>query len=72
MYIMTGKIFFRERRKAQKEMKQPRFRVVAVSGLDLKFFATHLRKKELEALARAVEAELVCLEDPQDGSEIQE
>ncbi|HOO64241.1 MAG TPA: hypothetical protein PK364_10040 [Synergistaceae bacterium] len=69
---MTGKIFFRERRKAQKEMKQPRFRVVAVSGLDLKFFATHLRKKELEALARAVEAELVCLEDPQDGSEIQE
>ena len=66
---MTGKIFYRERHKVQKEMKQPRFRVVAVSGVDVKFFATHVRKGELEALAKMVDAELVRLQDPHDGSE---
>ncbi len=66
---MTGKIFYRERHKVQKEMKQPRFRVVAVSGVDITFFATHLRKKELESLAQTMDAELVCLQDPHDGSE---
>ena len=69
---MVGTIFFRERQKMQKEMKQPRFRVVAVSGVDLKVFATHLRKSELETLAKAVDAELVCLHNPKDGSESEE
>jgi hypothetical protein len=69
---MAGVIFFRERQKMQKEMKQPRFRIVAVSGVDLKVFATHLRKSELETLAKAVDAELVCLHNPKDGSESEE
>ena len=69
---MAGIIFFRERRKMQKEMKQPRFRIVAVSGVDLKVFATHLRRNELETLAKAVDAELVCLHNPKDGSESEE
>ena len=33
---MAGKIFYRERRKVGKDEKKPRFKMVAVSGVDLK------------------------------------
>jgi hypothetical protein len=59
---MTGKIFYRERVKGKEGAKTPRFRVIAVSGIDLKFFGNHFRKKELEQIARAADAELVALE----------
>ncbi len=59
---MAGKIFYRERRKLQDGAKTPRYRIVAVSGVDLKIFAEHLRKSELEHLAREVGADLIELE----------
>lgn len=58
---MSGKIFYRERRKVETGEKKPRFRVVGVSGVDLKVFAKHLRKSELDHMAEAVGAELVAL-----------
>lgn len=56
-----SKIFVRERREVGKGAGRPRFAVVAVEASDLKVFAPHLRKAELEALAAAVGAELVFL-----------
>ena len=64
----TGKIFARERINVDKKEKTPRFSVVAVAGSDLKVYAMHLRKKELEAIAKAVNAELVYLEHDPDES----
>lgn len=54
------KIFARERRKNEKGEKRPRYRVVAATG-DVKFFAEHIRKLELEAIARDVGATVVYL-----------
>ncbi|MEN6474475.1 MAG: hypothetical protein ABFD81_10715 [Syntrophaceae bacterium] len=59
---MAGKIFYRERIKVGEGEKKPRFRVIAVAGLDLKIFAEHLKKGELEKIAQTLEAELVLLE----------
>lgn len=62
---MAGQIFYREREKAQEGSRTPRFRVVAVTGIDLKIYGNHFRKKELEQLAAATNAQLVALEhDP--------
>lgn len=58
---MAGKVFYRERKKVQDGAKIPRYRIVAVSGVDLKVFAEHLRKSELEHLAREVGADLIEL-----------
>ncbi len=58
---MAGQIFYRERIKAQKGSRTPRFRVVAVNGLDLKVYGDHFRKKELEQLAKATGAKLIFL-----------
>jgi hypothetical protein len=58
---MSAKIFVRERRKVEKGEKKPRFRVVGVSGADLKINALHIRKKELEQIAEATGAEVVVL-----------
>lgn len=59
---MEFKIFVRERRKIEKGEKKPRFRVLGVSGGDLKIYAHHIRKKELDQLAKAVGAEVVYIE----------
>lgn len=59
---MTGKIFYRARRKSQDGEKKPRYRVTAVANLDLKVYADHLRKSELEHIAKELGAELVELE----------
>ena len=64
----TAKIFARERRKVGEKEKKPRFNVVAVAGSDLKVYATHLRKRELEEIAKAVNAELIYLEHEPDGT----
>jgi len=58
---MAGKIFYRERGKVGKGEKKPRFRLVAVAGLDMKVFGKHLRKSELEQIAKAVGAKLILL-----------
>ncbi len=64
---MTGKIFYRERTKAGEGEKKPRYLMVAVAGLDLKFHAKHVRKTELEIIAKELGAELVLLERDQEG-----
>jgi hypothetical protein len=62
------KIFVRERRKAKEKEKSPRFNMVAVTGSNVKIYATHLRKQELEEIAKAAKAELVFLQNSGDGS----
>ena len=59
---MAGKIFYRERVKAKEGSRTPRFRVVAVKGVDLKIYATHLRKKEIKQIAKVTGADLIYLE----------
>ncbi len=59
---MAGQIFYRERVKAKEGAHSPRFRVIAVSGLDLKVYGEHFRKKELEQIAKATGADLIALE----------
>lgn len=59
---MAGKIFYRERVKGKEGSRTPRFRVVAVSGVDLKVYAYHLRKTELKQIAKAAGAKLIALE----------
>ena len=58
---MAGKIFYRERRKIGEKEKKPRFKLVATAEIDMRFYGDHLRKKELEQIAKAVGAELVLL-----------
>jgi hypothetical protein len=56
-----AKIFVRNRRRVGKGAGLPRFAIVAVEGLDLKVYARHIRRKELEALAESVGAEIIYL-----------
>jgi len=65
---MAGKIFYRERIKVGSKEKKPRFKLVAVAGVDIKFYAEHLKKKELDEIAAAVGAKLVLIKAPKDGS----
>ena len=59
---MPGKIFYRERGKVGEGEKKPRFKLVAVAGVAIDFYANHLRKKELEQIAKALGAKLVLME----------
>jgi len=59
---MATKIFVRERRKVEKGEKKPRFRVVGVTGGDLKIYAEHFRKKELEQIAQESGSAIVWLD----------
>ena len=68
------KIFVRERIKVGEGVRQPRYIVLAVQGGDLKVYAHHYRKTELEQMARDSGAELVFLEpmpDTEHGSKKQ-
>lgn len=62
--IMTT-IFVRERRKVETGERKPRYRVVGVHGKDVKLYAEHIRKRELEIIAEKSGAEIVYL--PVDG-----
>ena len=62
---MITKIFVRERRKVEKGEKKPRFRVVGVSGGELKLKVKHIRKKELTQIKDATSAEVIVLDDGQ-------
>jgi tRNA(Ile)-lysidine synthase TilS/MesJ len=67
--MMAAKIFYRERRKVGKKEKKPRFKLVGVSGIDLKIYAKHMRKRELEQIAKEVGAELVLLQSGDNDSD---
>lgn len=58
---METKIFVRERLKIGKDEKKPRFRVLAVSGPDLTVRVKHIRKMELEQIAKKSGAEIVYI-----------
>lgn len=57
--MMTAKIYCRQRRRGACEERRPRYRVVAVSGVDLKVYASHLRLDEVRQIADEIGAELV-------------
>ncbi|HOD36341.1 MAG TPA: hypothetical protein PLR20_09775 [Syntrophales bacterium] len=59
---MQGIIFYRERGKVGEGEKKPRFKLLAVSGADIRFYGKHLRRKELDQIASAVGARLVMIE----------
>ena len=63
---MENKIFVRERRKIDKGEKKPRFRIVGVSGSEVKVYVKHARKKELEHISSETGAQIVYL-DPGKG-----
>ena len=56
---MATKIFVRERRKIEKGEKKPRFRIVGVSGSDVKVYVKHVRKKELDQINAETGAEII-------------
>jgi hypothetical protein len=65
--MMPCKIYVRERLKVRSGVKQPKYRLVAVTsavGNDnhLKIEAAHFRKIEIEQIAKDVGAEVVYLE----------
>ena len=66
---MKAKIFYRERRKVGEKEKKPRYKLVAIAGVDMKVYAKHLRKKELEQIAETLDAELVLLKGGDKESE---
>lgn len=68
---MSGKIFYRERRKVDEGEKKPRFNIVAVADANLKIHAKHLRKSELDQIAESIGAELVELRVEDSGHKFQ-
>jgi len=64
---MAATIYVRERRKVEKGEKKPRFRIVGVSGGDLKIYVRHIRKQELEQVAAEAGARVVYLEAGKGG-----
>jgi hypothetical protein len=59
---MATKIFVRERRKIEKGEKRPRFRVVGISGSDVKIYVKKVRKKELDQISNETGAEIIYLD----------
>ena len=63
---MTTKIYVRERIKVGSGVRQPKFKVVAVTSnvgddIRLKIEGTHFRKTELEEIAKDIGAKIVYL-----------
>jgi hypothetical protein len=58
---VTGKIFYRQRRKIKDGEKKPRFRIVGVFECNLKIYTDHLRMSELEHISEEAGVELVNL-----------
>jgi len=69
IFMEGGKIFVRERNKVGEKEKKPRFAVVATSGIDLKIKAQHVRKQEIEEIARQLNAEIIYLEISKDDDD---
>ena len=64
-----GKIFVRERRKIEKGEKKPRYRVVGVSGSEVKIYSDHVRKTELDCIAKEAGVTVVYLPTHGTGSQ---
>ena len=62
------KLYVRERQKVGEGVKQPKYRIVAITGGEIQVEATHFRKSEIEAIAKDVGAEVIFLEPVADGS----
>jgi uncharacterized short protein YbdD (DUF466 family) len=60
--IMATKIFVRERRKVEKGERRPMFRIVGVSGSDVKIYVNHMRKKELDQISTDTGAQIVFMD----------
>jgi hypothetical protein len=56
------KVYVRERLMAKEGGHQPRFRVVATEGTDLRIHVPHLRRPELEKIATDLGAQIIYLE----------
>ena len=59
---ITMKIYVRERQKVGEGVRQPKYRVIAVTGGQVQIQATHFRKMELEVIAKEIGAEIVWME----------
>jgi hypothetical protein len=58
---MPGKIFVRERSSVEEGDQRPRFAIVGVQGEGIQFLKTHVRRSELDAIAKAIGADVVIL-----------
>lgn len=65
---MSNIIFVRERRKVEKGEKRPRFRVVGTFG-EIRISAEHIRKCELDEIAKASGVQVVFLTTDGEGKE---
>ncbi|MDD1662137.1 MAG: hypothetical protein LUQ60_00090 [Methanomicrobiales archaeon] len=61
------KIYVRERQKVGEGVRQPMFRILAVTGGQIQIEATHFRKFEIERIAKDIDAEVVYLEPEKEG-----
>jgi hypothetical protein len=66
-----SKLFVRERRQIGAGAGQPRFRIVASEGLDMRIYVPHMRRVELEQLAAASGAEIVYLSRGEQEGELE-
>ena len=57
--VKEMKLYVRERQKVGEGVKQPKFRIVAVTGGQIQVEATHFRKMEIELIAKDAGAEVV-------------
>ncbi len=56
------KIYVRERQKVGDGVRQPKYRIVAITGGEIQVIATHFRKRELELIAQDIGAEIIWLQ----------
>jgi hypothetical protein len=66
------KIFVRERTRSKEGGRSPRFRVIATEGGDLQFHADHLRKVDIETIAKDLGAHIVYLPEREHSGEKKE
>jgi hypothetical protein len=62
------KIYVRERQKVGEGVRQPMFRILAVTGGQIQIEGTHFRKFEIERIAKDIDAEVVYLEPETEGA----
>ena len=61
------KIYVRERQKVGEGVRQPMFRILAVTGGQIQIEGTHFRKFEIERIAEDLDAEVIYLEAEGEG-----
>lgn len=61
------KIYVRERMLSKEGGRNPRFRIVATEGGDLRFHADHIRKVDLDTIAGDLDAQVIYLPEQSEG-----